>query len=318
MFGEIMFSKYNFDIKTFLDFFLKSYLIVVIIGYVIYYVFPQSISFWAFLANFGIVFNGDPHIHRFISGYLDPNYYAIIGLLPIIISLYLFNITLKKKYLFFALITMISVFLSGSRSGTTAMFAYLLLSTNLVAPLVSRKFNKSLIYVFFGVGIMLLTIPLYLENLITLFGRLFEVSNDPSALSRLSSAQFAWEVIKKNVFLGTGYNYTSLFNDGIHYYPHIDSSILLIIASFGVVTSIGFALFLFNKLNKVRKKINLLNDKSLKSLFLNLMIYLCISIFFSSTFNNVLLYQFWLVPIIIIFSYISRLSQESNNEENFN
>src|SRR5579872_1196726 len=119
--GNLLFRKYGFSIRDFLKYFESVYLKNLFLGMVIFIFFPSSRSFWLFLSNFGIQFNGDPHIGRFVSTYFDPNYFGAICCIPFLISLHLCKNFSEKKGKWKPFLFFLGALFTWSRSGIATL-----------------------------------------------------------------------------------------------------------------------------------------------------------------------------------------------------
>jgi hypothetical protein len=88
-----VYDKFNYRYDLLFKRMLLFYKFDLIFGFLLYILFPKSEDLWKFLSSFGIIFKGDPHINIFIYIYFYPNFYASIGIIPILLSLLLYNRT---------------------------------------------------------------------------------------------------------------------------------------------------------------------------------------------------------------------------------
>lgn len=321
--GYICYSIYKSDYKKVLNFILIIYLLCVSIGIIIYIVFPESEFLWIILKRYGIIFNGDPHIHRFVSSYFDPNYYSAISCLPIIISLHLYNVTKKKRYVVFLILLVVTIILSGSRSGIATLF---LLILGIYEKPIIKSFTKLSVKkeIFKNICVLLiffiLTSPLYINNLLTTIKRIIKIQTDNSALHRLISFEYGLDIFLKHPFTGVGYNFLSLYMTDLKGLSSVDSSTLATLINFGLILSFMLLLLYVYTTITTYKKINdnKLKLKYIKDIYKKITLYVVICIVFTSQFNNLLYYQFWLFPIILIYSYILHFINGDSYEKNIN
>lgn len=85
--------------------------------------------------------------------------------------------------------------------------------------------------------LLLLTYPIYSESLDRLIERIVTIKSDESAYARYLSFTFGINIIEKNLFFGTGYNYLASYMLSIGMLSSVDSSILTIIYNFGIFLS---------------------------------------------------------------------------------
>lgn len=268
--GEILHQRYG--LEECLDFFLRTFTVLLLIGGVIFFVFPKAHLFFAYIENFGIRFYGDPHERRFISPLFDPNYYAAVACLPLILS------WIRKKYLL-SFFFLLSILLTFSRSGIATCFVLLLF----------RGKNLPL----FILGVLFGTIFFY-EEIASFWGRIVHIAADESALARLDTFKTGAAFFLRHPFFGVGYHYSSplFFAEFGRLAP--DSSILITLIDFGLIPTLFFLFCAFFwSIRKLQSS----------SLFNWLYAYLILCIFFTSQFNNLLYYQYWLIPMIALFTF---------------
>jgi O-antigen ligase len=312
--GYLLFHVFRTNIKRTFKYILNNYLVVLIISAFIYIVFPNSFEFWRFLSQYGIMFHGDPHIHRLVSTYLDPNYYSVIAIIPLVISLYLFSVTREKKQLMFILLIMSSIFLTGSRSGIVAM---LLLFTAILFRhvVIANSFTKTGVRAVLIISVLsLVASPLYISNITRMLIRLSNILVDPSALHRLHSFIMGLELVFERPLFGIGYNYLSshIESSGGHL-SSVDSSLLSMIINFGSIASfIIISLFILWLI--IIFKRSKYADRDFITFLQNFIVYIFIVMFFAANFNNLLFYQFWLFPIIMIGTYLTKYLREVKHE----
>jgi len=314
--GYLLFRKYRNDIILATKFVVVIYFSQMLLGYTIYFLFPNSASFWSYLRKFGIVFSGDPHIHRFVSSYFDPNYYAAIACLPLILCSFLYSYTRNKIYLLFQILFMISIFLTGSRSGIVTMLAvFLIINYKFIYTTIVRwKIKKADIYMMSSIfALLLVTFPLYYSNVSKMIARLLSIGSDPSALARLKSFQLGLSILNESPIIGLGYNFAAIKTLEIRGLASVDSSLLSTLINFGILpTFIIFLVFCFWAYNtwvKIRKVFPEAFD-----LFFQVLCYIILIVLFTSQFNNVLYYQFWLFPIVMICTYLTLMKKSGQYE----
>lgn len=279
--GEIFLKQMTQD--EVIDFFLRIFVIIFFLGVVIFVVFPKAHQFFAMLDYYGVHFIGDPHQRRFISPFFDPNYYAAIACIPLIMTW-----VRGKKLLFWCFLA--SILLTFSRSGIATCLALLLF-----------QIRKLPILVF----LLLCGCCFYFEELMVFFERLLELGSDPSALARLETFQTGLQFFWQHPFFGVGYHYLSplFFLEFGRLSP--DSSLLITLIDFGLIPTLFFAACaLFWSIQQFHKKLG--------PLFKWLFLYAVICLFFTSLFNNLLYYQYWLIPMIALFTFLTGGSNENS------
>ena len=306
--GFALFKRFKRSTGAF-DYLLSVYLLVVALALLIYLLFPDSVALWDYLETFGITFNGDPHQRRLVSPYLDPNYYAAIAGLPLILSVLSYRQTKKYRYLLFSTLLLLSIVLSVSRSGIAAVCLVLAF---VVWQSVWRSFSKRklrlsmLLFIPLLLFGAVLTSPFYGDDLVRIVERTQNVAVDPSALARLASFEFGWALFVERPLLGIGYNYLSTYALDARGLTSVDSSPQAVLVTFGLVLSavLGgmLTLWVVRLYAVVKRGQDTSSYTDMVSLFL---LYLLVSIAFTSQFNNLLFYQFWLVPVVAFGTYLS-------------
>lgn len=261
------------------EFLLRVFTYVLLVGGIIFFVFPKAHLFFQFLEGYGVQFIGDPHERRFISPFFDPNYYGAIACIPLILSYHL-----KKKGLFFLFLT--SILLTFSRSGIATCF--LLLLGFLLIHRWQLRFNWKVFFVFLGsVGLVVF----FLEDFAHLFQRTRDLFEDESALARFTSFETGFSYLLERPFFGVGYNYVShLFIEDLQGHM-LDSSMLITLINFGLLPTVGFLAYGCYWLIKNFQR----------GFIAWLYIYLLICILFTSQFNHLLYFPYWLIPMIGLF-----------------
>lgn len=269
--GETLLKQKN------IDYFLWVFSAVLILGAIIFFVFPKAHLFFALLDEYGIRFEGDPHLRRFISPFFDPNYYAAIACIPFLIAL-----SRSKKVL--ASLLALSILLTFSRSGIATLVSLFVFHLRKI-PLI--LIGAALISIFFWDELVL---------------RFLEIGQDPSAFARLETFRDGLSMFWEHAFFGFGYHYMGpiFFEEWGRLSP--DSSLLITLVDFGFIPTLAFALYgIFWSLKHFQKRQD--------PLFRPLYFYLIICIFFTSQFNNLLYYPYWLIPMIALFTYLTGSSE---------
>ncbi len=310
--GKMFYKKYNDDFLRFFHVLIKVYCWNLGLGFVLYVLFPDARFLWYALASIGILFQGDPHTGRFVSPYFDPNFWAAIGCIPCL-ALYNLDQWSWRDKIIFCLISL-SIFCSFSRSGIGTyifLFAILTFIDRLNVKFYSLRKYSFLILGIFASAILLLGVLRY-DELSFFLHRSINIKQEHSALSRLNSFKFGVELVEEFPLLGVGYNYLSDkinegLNEGVVGWGSLDSSMLTILATFGLVISFLFFLLfvVWSWFSFVRFRSVSQGSDELYNCFRSYYIYLLVVIFFSSHFNNILLYPFWLMPIVSMFTYFS-------------
>lgn len=323
--GYFLFKLYNTNIISTLKFFIKTYFILFLLGTAIYIAFPDSVSLWNFLSSYGIIFSGDPHQNRFVSSMFDPNFYGGIVLIPIIMSSFLFKETGRRKYFILFICFLISLFLTYSRSGIGAAIIFCSVSLMRRLFFYRPKINiKRFIIILYSIPVICFVIYLHSKVFLRIVNRFSGIATDNSALARLNTFNLGYEMLKKTPLMGMGYDNLSVKMRSLSTLTSIDSSLLSILINFGVVLSLIllyiFLKFIIQTRNRIKNKFK--ENLIYLRFFESFTIYIFISIFFTSQFNNLLFYQFWLFPCVVIYSYIKNVSYSkkaiNNLQENYN
>ena len=321
--GYHIYDLYKDKIKIFIHDYLNLYLIISILSIVILIFFPHAYNFYKFLENFGINFYADPQVNRLISVYLDPNLFAMIISLPIFFILAdLFNL-FRLKLIYFIVFFSICLFLTFSRSGI-ASFLLLIFIYSIIYFIKSIfhtkrvKINSLYIIALMSVGGLV-----FLSGFVILsFDQIVErLSNSTggggSGLLRLESSLLAINAIFENPLFGVGYNYgyviseeRTLVSEHSGVQSGFDSSILTILVNFGLIPSIILFFFILRAITSIKT-----NNQDILLYWVPLKIYLFVVAIFYSQLNNILFFQFWLIPMISMWTYIHLISV---NENDFN
>ena len=309
--GFILFRRFRNSLGAF-NYFLFVYLFTAAIAFLIYVLFPDSVRLWNYLETFGITFNGDPHQRRLVSSYLDPNYYAAIACLPLLLSVLNYRKTQKYRYLALVTIITLSIVFSISRSGiaTAGLVLTFIGAQSFWRSFSKRKLRSSMVlFIPLVLAAAALASPLYADDIARIVERTRNVAVDPSALARLASFRFGWEVFTENPLLGVGYNYLSSYTLAVSTLSSVNSSPQAILINFGLLLSlvlIGmFAIWLTRLYKVARTCTKRWGKPSFMDTFTLFVLYLLAAIVFTSQFNNLLFYQFWLVPVFALGTYLS-------------
>ncbi|NGX37242.1 MAG: hypothetical protein K1000chlam2_00396 [Chlamydiae bacterium] len=289
--GDILFQK--FSPQQMMQYFIRIFVLIFLLGCGIFLFFPKAHIFFQFLDVYGVHFSGDPHQRRFISTFFDPNYYSAIACIPLILSWHL-----RKYSLFFLFLG--SIFLSFSRSGiATCGFLLFFMLLSQMLRLKTTPFRWKSLYL----GLLLIIPFCYSKELLYFLRRSIGLWEDPSALARLQNFQIGLSYFEQHPFFGIGYHYLSsrLFEDFGHL--SLDSSLLITLTSFGWIPCLGLAI-----VGVVWSIKQLARPHS--SLFIWLYIYVLVCILFTSQFNNLLYFQYWLTPIISLFTFMQKDKNE--------
>lgn len=298
----ILNKLFSGDLVKFLKFFVCIYIINVCAGYLILLLFPDSVELWMTLKLFGIDFAGDPHQSRFVSTYFDPNFFSVIICIPILLCGELIDIKRdgRKKYYAAFLFLIITCVLTLSRSGLATMVVTLLiLYRSMFKELIFNfKLSKILMYAISSLCLLVVILVIVAPDFVLRYtDRFSNMSADGSALHRLETFEATINAIQEDLLFGHGYNY---FRYLIHTDPSLtyttDSSILLLLFCFGLILSLILIGYLFICMYK--KYIHAQNKLSQ-----NIILYVVFCILFSSWFNELVDYSYWLIPVLIVVEF---------------
>lgn len=312
--GAYLYKYYGDNVVRFIDAFFVLYAIIVVLSYMIFYFFPDAGFLLAALADEGVEFSGDPHLGRLVSMYLDPNYFSIIIVLPIVLALGQFFRKPSVLIGLFIVLLLLALVLTVSRSGSSLLLLiggvlFLGWAARTLFSLSMRSFRVKTASVYVGVVFLFLfsvMIVLIGPTLLRLSERFTSVASDDSALERLTSFQIGMDLIDKEPILGFGYNFSLkpiLAVRGIGL-PGLDSSLQGVIVNFGLLPSICLifaVLFWWIKVNSTLKSYGSRSD--VVSVWRLVTTYIVLCILWAANFNPVLLYPFWLVPVLTILMY---------------
>jgi O-antigen ligase len=309
VFGYSLYKIEGSRLVKVLQRFSVIYLCLALVGFTFYVAFPDSVRLWELLDSYGIRFNGDPHQRRLLSSYFDPNFYAAIACIGVFTSLLAYHYSCQLRYILISLVIVMSIMLSSSRSGIATLFAVLLFVAFRVCKHILSKGKFSLrfsvILPLLLLGLIALA-PIYTEPVGRAWQRI--IQPDESAQIRLRSFQTGQDLFSIAPIFGLGYNYLAVYaqelRDGL---SSVDSSPQATLINFGILGTFllilciaWFFVRLYVRIRKLPEQIK--RPYQLVLWYLNS--YVLIIVIFSSQFNNVIYYQFWLFPVIALYSYL--------------
>jgi hypothetical protein len=242
--------------------------VVASFGWVQYFFYPDLTS----LKYIG----WDDHLFRLVGTFLDPGFTSLIIVFGVILSFF------KKKY-FLTVFFLITLAYTYSRAG----YISFLTAISLAGLLIKKIRLVILTIIFFGLTVLLLPKPA---------GEGVNLARTYSISSRISNYKETFEIFKKSPVLGIGFNniclarkiYLNDTNLGSHSCSGSDSSLLLILATMGVV---GLMVFV-GSISKM-----LLNLK--RGFYTNIFLVLLSAVFVHSIFVNSLFYP-WIMGYLAI------------------
>ncbi len=259
---------------------LSLSLISALFGWIQYFWVPDMKPFFTF--------GWDEHLFRLVGTFLDPTFLGLIIVFGILISIF------KKKWLFV-------FFLIISLAFTYSRASYLALFSGLIVSGFYQKNIKNVLFILFGLGVLIAILPTSKNPTIQLF-RSF------SAIARVDNYKETLTVFKKSPIFGIGYSnvcmarnkFIALESFSSHACSGSDSSLLLILATTGVVGLVSFFYLIF----KIRSFLK--SDSQfpiLYSCFLALMVH--------SIFSNSLFYP-WIMGYMVILLGVSLRTKSKN------
>ena len=207
-----------------------SFFLVVIPGYIQYFLYPNLRNLY--------YLGWDEHLYRLVSTFLDPNFTAVASTLLLMLIL---AMRLGKIGWIVAGLTFIALLLTYSRSGYLMFFV----SATTLLFLLGKSRYAILLLLVFAFGIFLL--PKNLE------GEGVKLLRTASIFNRLESTGNAIAIFKDNPLIGVGFNayryaqYRYGFIKGenwkiVHSGAGTDNSFLLVLATTGII---GFMSYLY-------------------------------------------------------------------------
>ena len=299
--AKICFERYKGSLQLFFSYLCKAYGVSLFLGFILYLFFPDSEKLWLFLGQYHVGFQGDPHIGRFVSVYFDPNYYSCIAGLAFLLSSYLYTMTKKRRYQALSFLFLLSGLLTWSRSGIALLVA-ILGFRGWVFVKSCRVTQKGIFFTGFFSLFLCLYIGIYHEEMMIFWERTFHFFEDESALCRLRTFQFGLDLLAKYPLFGVGINFLYRYAiEGIGL-NSIDSSLLSLLIQIGVIPFLVLIMYGSYRSFALQKIYRLWKEKEERApyFFSWFLFYGLGVVFFSSQFNNLLFYPFWLLPFGVI------------------
>ncbi|WP_157465260.1 O-antigen ligase family protein [Deinococcus apachensis] len=295
--GTALYLQYGQAFKRVTRLFVRLYLAVVALAFLLLLLFPDSRDLWAWLSRMGVVFQGDPHLNRLVSAYFDPNFFGVILLLPLTWSYVLLHSQPAFRWWAVLVLTLVAILLTGSRSALAAAVLQLLFLLFLSALVAARRSwidTRHLLQASLSPILLLALLPFYLPYLARTLIRLSTIGDDRSAAARFDSYDFGMQLIAAHPLFGVGYNYLSMFTEQYRRLPSLDSSLQATAANFGI----PFTILLLGLTITAAFRWGARLRGPLAFGFWAYWACLAVTILFASQFNNVLYYVFWLLPAL--------------------
>lgn len=271
-------KKFKIMIENFIFFLGLS---ILILGYIQYF-------FYNNLKNLHYL-GWDEHLYRMFSVFLDPNFAGAFFVLYFIFLLNLIfenykNRRLRFVYVFFAVFTLISVFLTYSRS------AFVTLVIGVCVFLILKKKIKYIAIIILILGLITLVLPKAYKTEGTNFLR------TASSEARIGSFYQTMSIFERNPVLGVGFNayryaknrYGFTFGNWqeSHSDAGADNSFAFVLATTGVI-GFSFFIFMWYKLLALHRN-SALVVSSVVALFVN-------SLFINSLFYVFFIFWIWTI-----------------------
>jgi len=299
------FKKNNIKFNIIIKFIIKCYCVVCIIGIIQLLFFPVANDFYNLFYKIGIYFpNPDPHINRLISTYFDPNFLGCCLLIPFTFSFINWLKNGKGIDLLYFLLFFITIILTVSRSallgaiiiGIVIFFSFILDNKN--NKFLKIRFNEKLTLLFI-IGLLGIIVSYFAGVNVRVFDRVFNTMSDGSTFARFDSWEKGIKIFKDNPIFGIGYNTLGYYSENIFSKPHnlasmfgIDSSLLLILTTTGIIGSLYFIYIIIFSFKKLMINKNKYIVTSLISILISSLI--------CCNFNNLLFYILWLFPMLLL------------------
>ena len=292
----VCYAYFQGSMKKLALFLCSAYSVALCLGALLHLLFPMAQYLWLFLRDWNIGFQGDPHQGRFVSVYLDPNYYACIAVMGVLLGIYL-NAIYRNKITFLYTILMLGSCLStGSRSGLLVLFFSLLRST----------------WKWVGLCALCIFICLDYSSFMTLWQRTLYLGDDPSALCRLETFSFGFSLWKEHPCFGIGFCFLPSYTEELFGLKSVDASWLAILVQFGAIPSLVMGLWLMWKGYLWWQA-----RKYAQGFYRLFAFYALLIIGFASQWNNVLFYPFWLLPFVLTASFLYQNTLLQKNKVTF-
>lgn len=285
-------------------------LLLCLIGWVIYFIQPDTEKLNKFFEQKGIYLNLDPHKFRLIGNIFDPNFFGNILVIFISITMISFlrqSLQDKKSFIQKVILLIffnVTLLKTVSRSSILGLFLLVFFNTALIG---SWSFAKKKIEIFkklILVDSILLLITLLDRDFYKIFERIRSIPADNSAHARVQSWNSALDYIKKTplkILIGDGYGFLNI-RYGLQFIG-FDSSFLNLILYCGLPGTVFFLMWLFREMYKVYQ--NIKNEELNIRLHFANFCSLLLTYFIISWFNNLLFYQFWLVLFLPYYYFIT-------------
>ncbi|MBS0628396.1 MAG: O-antigen ligase family protein [Verrucomicrobia bacterium] len=251
-----------------------------------------------------------------MSVYFDPNYYSCIAGLAFLLSSYLYEVTLKRRYQLISFLFLLSVLLTWSRSGL-ALLALLLGFKGFVFLNKRKITRKGIVLTGFFLFFVTFYIGIYWEEMAIFLERTFHFFEDESALCRLRTFQFGLDLLAKYPLFGVGINFLYRYAVEEIGLNSVDSSLLSLLVQIGIIPFLILILYSGYKIFALKKALFSFRKIELKMpYFLSWFFFYGLGVvFFASQFNNLLFYPFWILPFGVIGGFLIKYTNQKIRRE---
>ena len=144
------------------------------------------------------------------------------------------------------------------------------------------------------------------------------MSTDASAQARFNSFDLGFSLFAEQPTFGVGYNYLLIYAQRARGLTSLDSSLQVILVNFGAVGTLFIAVLILwwgVTLWRCLSASPNADDGFAFRCFRYFLLYLLVIVIFTSQFNNVLFYQYWLFPILALATYLLRYASTTVDTE---
>lgn len=287
------FLKKNFIKKYFIGIFLSG-LIVVIIGFIQYFFYPNLRNLY--------YLGWDEHLYRMFSTFLDPNFVGCAFSIILLLGLYILQTSKKTKIktpllVLSILVAILAIFLTYSRS------AYITTAVSLFIYFLFSKQKKLIIagFIIFCLGIILLPKSYSGEGV--------KLLRTKSISDRVVADLHGIAIFTQNIPFGVGfdtYRYAQEKNgfldqktwQDVHSGAGVPNSYIFILATTGILGFIAYVYFWFSILRSIYRS----NDK--KNVYAQSFIFAVVGgVLVDALFENVLFYPSLMVLVFLLIGW---------------
>lgn len=223
---------------------LYSLVTLLSLGFLQLLFFPDM----SLLTDFGF----DPHKNRMFSTLLDPNFLGMMLNIGFLMSLYFYFLKPQRKWIYFCIAFSIGIFLTFSRSAYLALLIEILI-------LGFFRMRKLLIVSLVIFTLLFLLVPKFNERVVG------GINVDKTASERIESWKKGFSIFTEQPLIGVGFNNLRInlekqnllktySIDGGNSGAGVDSSLVFILATTGVIGLLAYLYFWTDSLKKIKKQ----------------------------------------------------------------